>query len=681
MLDAFRSLPEVVMRTPMIVLVLLAALTGPTSGAFAAWQPDGTRLSPLPTASPFESYGFEQAVSDNAGGAFALWLHTRYTLGDETFYDISAQRVDILGNLPAPWIATGTQLRSWFQPNGTGTSSVATRPLLEDGTGGAILPYLDYTFLVEPQNLLRLHHILPNATNLAMPISNTTFGGYPAYDAACDADGGGGVVMIVQGQTFAQPLNPLPPSPLYVQRVDGSGLAQWPSGGAPGPELIAAGLGANRGLAALNAGAGGGFFAWIDNREPGDPDLYVQRIDATGAVAAGWPAGGVQVCGATGDQYSPHLVTDGADGVFVTWVDVRDGVSSIYSHHVLSNGALAGGIPVDGKPLLQNAVGDALVDTRADGLGGLFIVRAPGVSILHRLNGALNTAPGWPANGIQLDASPPGDGRVGMQPDGLGGIYVSFRNGFGNVAPQGLYAQHFAGDGSFAPGWTSDGYRLSGNGQKSQLVRSGSGAIAVWADTRFAEAGVYAQRIVTDGPVPAQLALVNASASADRVTLRWYSGGAPNLAATVERADDSGTWSTLAAVTGDATGYIRYEDRAVETGQRYGYRLAWFDGTTSRTSEATWLTVPSGLALAIESPRPNPASGAVSFAFSLPREGGARLEVIDLSGRRVISRDLALGAGRHLVRCEEAAALAPGVYTVRLAQGADSRLSRLCVVR
>jgi len=673
------------MSTPRLTPSLVAIVFAISTPALAAWQPDGTRLSPLPSTSPFESFDFQQAAADNAGGAFAVWHHVLNTPdGSDTFEDLSAQRVDILGNRPAPWIEAGSLLRSWNGNGGAGTYSTQTMRLMEDGFGGAVLAYYDFALLGDYVQLLRLHHIAPDATNGAMPISNTSFGGYPALEGACDADGAGGAVMIVTGQTFAPPLVPRPPSPLFVQRVNASGVAQWPdTPGAPGPQLIPAGQGAGRGLAALMDGAGGGeFVAWLDAREIGDPDLYVQHVDMTGAIAAGWPAGGLLVCGATGDQSSPKLVSDGAGGVYVTWVDLRDGISRIFSHHVLSNGALAGGIPVDGKPLIQNVIDDALVDTRADGQGGLFIVRATGESRLHRLDGSLNPAPGWPVDGLLLNSQPPGDGRVGMLPDGAGGIYVSFRNGFGNVAPQGLYAQHFAGDGSLAPGWTADGYRLSGNGQMSQLVKSGIGAIAVWGDTRPAARGVYAQRLVTDGPVPAQLALVNASAMPDRVSLRWYSGGAANLAATVERSDGDGAWSSLADLTGDATGYIRYDDRDVAAGRRYGYRLTWLEGATRRTSEETWITVPVALGFAIESPRPNPASGAVSLAFTLRDGAATRLDVLDLSGRRVLGRDFsALGAGRHLVRLEEASSLAPGVYTLRLSQGAEARFARLCVVR
>jgi hypothetical protein len=183
------------MRTPMIVLALLAALTGLTSPAFATWQPDGTRLSPIPSGSPSESFDFQQAAADNAGGAFAVWHHILYAPdGSDTFEGLSAQRVDILGNRPAPWVEAGSLLRSWNGNGGGGTYSTQTIRLMEDGFGGALLAYYDFALLGDYVQLLRLHHVAPDATNGAVPISNTSFGGYPALEGACDADGAGGVV-------------------------------------------------------------------------------------------------------------------------------------------------------------------------------------------------------------------------------------------------------------------------------------------------------------------------------------------------------------------------------------------------------------------------------------------------------------------------------------------------------
>jgi hypothetical protein len=55
---------------------------------------------------------------------------------------------------------------------------------------------------------------------------------------------------------------------------------------------------------------------------------------------------------------------------------------------------------------------------------------------------------------------------------------------------------------------------------------------------------------------------------------------------------------------------------------------------------------------------------------------------MDVGGRRVLARELdGLGAGAHAVRLGEVAALPPGLYLVRLTQGARSLGVKLAVVR
>jgi len=67
--------------------------------------------------------------------------------------------------------------------------------------------------------------------------------------------------------------------------------------------------------------------------------------------------------------------------------------------------------------------------------------------------------------------------------------------------------------------------------------------------------------------------------------------------------------------------------------------------------------------------RPNPAVREVVVAFSLATAGGATLELLDVSGRRVALRTFAaLPAGTHVVNLNEGRGLAPGVYMVRLTQ-------------
>lgn len=672
-----------------LFLAVSLACTLVSSPALAVWQPDGTPLSPLPL--PLQGYGLRGFVSDGADGAFVVWELSQ-TLPDfsGTNHALAAQRVDVLGNRPAGWAAGGSNILSWLDSNPSGVQAAIPLPLLPDGSGGAIAPLIARTFIVENVYRFQLYRIAPGGASSGFPGFSGTDVGYPVWDAAADVDGSGGVVMVGWEQTFTLPPTPPPPGPLFVQRISASGTALWPAGPypSPGPVLAAGPQVAAGGIAALGDGAGGGFFAWLDVRVIGDPNLYVQHINGAGAIATGWPAGGVQVCGATGGQFEPHLAPDGAGGVIVEWRDDRDGTSRLYANRVLAGGTLAPGIPVDGRLLQSSDRSDAFVNVASDGQGGCFVVREgltpafAGISHLYRLDATMQSRAGWPGEGIALNTLSAGAGAVGLLADALGGAFVSFRNGFGNVAPEGLYAQHFAADASLAPGWNSAGYRLSGSGQDSRMARSGYGAIVGWFDDRRAWTGVYAQRLADDGPVAAQLALVNVSAEPGRVSLRWFAADGAGLRVTVERRTEGSDWTALADAAGDGMGYLAFQDRAVEPGTRYGYRLTWLEGGLGRSSSETWITVPVGLTLALESPRPNPAIGAVSVALTLPDAGAARLDVLDLAGRRVLSRDLSgLGAGRHVVPLDEAAALAPGVYTLRLAHGGTAKLTRLCVMR
>ena len=58
------------------------------------------------------------------------------------------------------------------------------------------------------------------------------------------------------------------------------------------------------------------------------------------------------------------------------------------------------------------------------------------------------------------------------------------------------------------------------------------------------------------------------------------------------------------------------------------------------------------------------------MAFALPEARAATLELFDVAGRRVWSRDVgSLGAGEHVVPLRDGPRSAPGLYLVRLRQG------------
>jgi hypothetical protein len=91
--------------------------------------------------------------------------------------------------------------------------------------------------------------------------------------------------------------------------------------------------------------------------------------------------------------------------------------------------------------------------------------------------------------------------------------------------------------------------------------------------------------------------------------------------------------------------------------------------------------VPAASRLALAGLRPNPAPGTnLRVAFSLPNAGPARLQLIDVSGRRIGEREVgSLGAGEHLESIPTDGPVAAGLYWVRLERGGRSMVARAVI--
>ena len=86
-------------------------------------------------------------------------------------------------------------------------------------------------------------------------------------------------------------------------------------------------------------------------------------------------------------------------------------------------------------------------------------------------------------------------------------------------------------------------------------------------------------------------------------------------------------------------------------------------------------------ALGLEGAFPTPARGLLSVAFSLPGSEPATLELMDIAGRRVCSREVgALGPGRHVAVLDDVRTLAGGIYFIRLSQGGRQVVARAVVL-
>lgn len=187
---------------------------------------------------------------------------------------------------------------------------------------------------------------------------------------------------------------------------------------------------------------------------------------------------------------------------------------------------------------------------------------------------------------------------------------------------------------------------------------------------------------ISDVTTPTLLSLVSAEAEPDRVRLKWFAANNPGLVATVYRRTETGEWKSLGQVAADGTGRMVHEDTQVTAGARYGYRLGVTQGEAEEFLGETWVNVPRAPGFTLAGARPNPAGQDLTVALSLPDASPARLELVDLAGRRVFARDVGrLGAGNHVVHVAHGHTLVAGVYLLRLTRGAHSLTTRAVIVR
>ncbi len=659
--------PQGMAVAPILTLcAALLVLTGAIGSARADWPTDPTTnvytlmLPQTPVA------GF---VPDSAGGMlFALQL--RPGMHDYT----AAQRVDRWGQ-PRWSVDSGLSLGIAVFSYIPIVNYPGQGPMLaSDGGGGAYLAWIDFDDLSTGN--VQAQHLTADGTRTWSPSSNpsgvalTTQGAqFPYYLPTAAPDGRGGVLVAW--------LDVSAPG-YFVQRLGGNGLARWTAGGVPlgapnavnwmdvvadgagGAIVLAAGasgvfaqrvdstgavrwspgwarLSATsvnadaytdfdpflRDLKAASDGAGGAVVAWTDPRESGD--LYAQRVDSTGALR--WGSDGAVVCALPGAQSAPRCAGDGSGGVIVAWQDLRNGTDEdIYAQRIDASGVAR-----------------------------------------------------WTPNGLPLCVQPHDQVTPTLAGVPSGGAVVAWRDSRADSLGD-IYAQYVDGDGSRH--WRLDGAPVctATTGQADPFLVSdgGNGGIVAWFDSRGA---IYSQRTPVNASVPVLVSVAEAEASAGRVRVTWLCTGSAQ-AFTIQRREDAGPWADRGLASPDGTGRIELEDRDVLPGHRYGYRLAAGPAPEAERFGEVAVDVPLAARFALHGARPNPSAGPLVIALSLIGRGPARIELLDLAGRRLLARELSdLGPGEHVLRPWEGASPAPGLYLLRLSEGERSATAKVLLTR
>jgi len=153
----------------------------------------------------------------------------------------------------------------------------------------------------------------------------------------------------------------------------------------------------------------------------------------------------------------------------------------------------------------------------------------------------------------------------------------------------------------------------------------------------------------------------------------------------VYRKDANSDWTSVAALVTDAGGNVQFTDPTVQVGQQYGYQLVISGERGTTASGEVWVTIPATTdadahanVFALRRIAPNPVVDRFNVTFSLTSSDPATVELLDVSGRRVLGQEVgSMGVGTHSIELAGARHNAPGVYFLRLTQGKHEQTRRV----
>ncbi len=459
------------------VCLLLVAVS--ISPAHAVWMVDGVALAP--TLEPFAT--FPQIILDGLGGAIITWQDRRAG----SYYDIYAQRVDAYGAIQ--WTVDGIAIC-------TAAYSQESPQIISDGSGGAIITWLDYRsggansdIYAQRVNASGAVQWTADGVAICTAANNQT-----SLQIIGSASGG----AIITWEDFRGGSY----SDIYAQRVDASGTVSWT---ADGVAICAA---ANNQTSPQIIGSGSGsIITWEDFRGGSYSDIYAQRVDASGAVS--WTADGVAICAAANNQTSPQIVA-GSGGAIITWQDSRYGGGEfidIFAQTVDASGVVQwteNGVIICGEMHAQESPrvtwddwGGAII-TWEDFRGGSYS------SDIYAQRVDASGVAGWAANGVAICAANNNQESPQIASDGWGRVIITWQDSRSESYPD-IYAQQVDANGAVQ--WMANGIAIcsAANIQESPQIASDGwgGAIITWQDSRTGSyPDVYAQRVTESGLGP-----------------------------------------------------------------------------------------------------------------------------------------------------------------------------------
>lgn len=301
--------------------------------------------------------------TDGQGGAIITWYDRRNI---NSSFNIYAQRIDPNGN--PLWAVNGISICP-------ATTNQIDPKIISDGSGGAIIMWIDNRTNIN-ENDVYAQRITANGTLKWSTSGLAVCAIYRRQQiATIEPDGNGGAIIAWTDDrdTVSTPRT----SDVYIQRIDSSGNRLWATDGVP----ISIGPGNQQAPELFSSGDGGAIISWHDTRNgSSNRDIYAQRVDPSGSIL--WSTNGISICNEVNDQDHMRLISDGTDGVIVSWEDEREGGNNrhVYAQRVRSTGSVQwtnNGVAISVasglksfSQILPFGTGDAIITWGDERIGG-----------------------------------------------------------------------------------------------------------------------------------------------------------------------------------------------------------------------------------------------------------------------------------------------------------------------
>lgn len=594
-------------------------------------------------------------VGDGVSGFDAAWVDRR------TNSAIFATRFDSTGTLHSGWTANGISVASG--------NYYFSAPLIVGNSGGGLL-----VAWTDDRNGLNTSDLFATAFNgnsfeLGV-IGGATIcsaNGYQTSLALCPDGADGAFVTWDDARSDHD---------VYAAHLSSSGFlaSGWPANGL----AVATGNTTQSPTAIIADGVGGCIIAMIDNAGIRN-DVYATHLMPSGAIAEGWTAE-TPICTALADQINAVLVSDGASGAILAWLDQRNNLSyDLYAQNVDKWGKLGVASPniVSVKDIPNDQGGRVRVSWNASYLdaypnyliGSYWLWRQVPTSIAEaalRSGHARLLAAGEAPDGTR--------GRVlRVTTDALQTNYWEFvTSQIANAFPN--YSLDTATPGD-STGTT--------NPQTLFMIEARGSGHQSWDSVPL---GGYS----VDNLPPAAPAPFTGAYASGTTYLHWGENSEPDLAGyRLYRGNSAGFVpgpGNLVSAQPD-TGYndsgaagSYYKLSAVDVhGNESLFAILGPSGTTGVSGAVPGATF-------FERPVPNPAASVTTLRYGLPRETRVDLAIYDATGRRVrallsVVEPAGEYAAKWDLRDDAGHPVGAGLYFVRLSAEGRTLSRRMVTLR